>query len=244
MPNSPNDSYTFSDDGFSFGDAFGNPQFHKSGGTTSPVGVLAPTVPSKYYQTNGDVWSHSGTGGANAWIPVEGQYVWSRLASAKLTSAANATSILTIPARDILRITAIVTGYSGNGIASLRFGGVAGAVDSGNNYQTLHATGDNGSKKWDDYSNNNNTNFLRLARANAVLGRMVEVNVSNIQNVRKLCRISTATEAGGSGSSPEIAAGQGIWANTTQQIVSVQLISTANNLSIGSGIIIEGVNLL
>jgi hypothetical protein len=73
---------------------------------------------------------------------------------------------------------------------------------------------------------------------------MVQVNVSNIQNVRKLCQISTATEAGGSGTTPEIATGQGIWANTTQQIVSVQMISTANNLSVGSGFIVEGVNLI
>ena len=56
--------------------------------------------------------------------------------------------------------------------------------------------------------------------------------------------INTATEAGAVGTAANIDVGQGMWANTTQQIVSVQLISTANNLSIGSGFIVEGMNLV
>lgn len=244
MANNVGDANTFDDNGYALGDAFGNPIFHSLTGTSSPVGVLAPTVATYFYQTNGDVWYHSGSGGSSAWSCVAGQYVWSRLGSFKFDTAANASSILTIPARDILRITTIVTGYSGNGIASLRFGGVAGAVDSGNNYSTLHATGLNNSNKWDNYLNSTSTNLLRLAQANAVLGRSSQVIVSNYAADRKVCHISTATEYGGAGTDNRLAAGQGVWGNTTQQILSVQLLSTANNLTVGSGFIVEGVNLL
>jgi hypothetical protein len=238
------DSYTFSDDGFSIGDAFGNPLFHKIGGASSPVGVIAPTIATRYYQTNGDIWFHTGTGGNTAWTPVEGQYVWSRLGSFKFASAANASSIITIPPRDLLRIRCSITGYSANGIASLRFGGVSGAVDSGNTYNTLHATGVQGSSKWDLYANTVTTNFFRLAVSNAVLGRMVSVELQNFATTRKLGTITTITDSGAVGTNLQIATGLGLWANTTQQIVSVQMIATANNMNIGSGFVVEGINIL
>jgi hypothetical protein len=168
---------------------------------------------------------------------------WEILGRTQLTGNAASTDIITIPARDIIRITCIVTGYTGGGIASLRFGGTAGAVDSGNNYATLHATGLNGSNKWDNYTSSVNTSLLRLAQANSTLGRMVNVQVMNIASYRKICQINVANEIGGAGTVNQLATGQGIWANTTNQIVSVQMISTANQLRTDSGFIVEGIKL-
>jgi hypothetical protein len=144
----------------------------------------------------------------------------------------------------LLRLTAIVTGYSGNGIASFRFGGTAGAVDSGNNYNTRFLRINSGaSNNFTDVSTTS-TSYLRMASQAVVLGRQYVANVTNFTTKRKMVSINTATEAGAVGTAANIDVGQGMWANTTQEIVSVQLISTANNLSIGSGFIVEGMNLV
>ncbi len=169
---------------------------------------------------------------------------WQILGRTQLTVAANATSILTIPARTLLRLTAIVTGYSGSGIASFRFGGTAGAVDSGNNYNTRFIRMNSGANNNFTDAPTTSTNYLRMASQNIVLGRQYVANVTNIATVRKMVSINTASEAGAVGTAANIDVGQGMWANTTQQIVSVQLISTANNLLIGSGFIVEGMNLV
>jgi len=41
---------------------------HIISGASSPYGALAPTSATWYYQTNGFVWFHVGSGGVNAWI--------------------------------------------------------------------------------------------------------------------------------------------------------------------------------
>lgn len=169
---------------------------------------------------------------------------WQVLGKTQLTVAANATSIITIPPRTLLRITCIVTGYSGGGIASLRFGTTAGAVDSGNNYNTRFIRAAAGAPNSFTNVSTTTTNFLRLASQNIVLGRQYTVNVTNYPTARKMCTIGTASEAGAAGVEPTLDFGQGMYANTTAQIISVQLISTANNLSIGSGFIVEGINLV
>ena len=169
---------------------------------------------------------------------------WQILGRTQLTVAANATSILTIPPRTLLRLTAIVTGYSGNGIASFRFGGTAGAVDSGNNYNTRFIRMNSGANNNFTDVPTTNTNYLRMASRNRILGRQYVANVTNFTTKRKMVSIDTATEAGAAGTAASLDVGQGMWANTTQQIISVQLISTANNLSIGSGFIVEGVDLV
>ncbi len=169
---------------------------------------------------------------------------WQILGRTQLTVAANATSILTIPPRTLLRLTAIVTGYSGTGIASFRFGGTAGAVDSGNNYNTRFLRINSGASNNFTDVPTTTTNYLRMASQAVVLGRQYVANVTNFTTKRKMVSINTATEAGAVGTAANIDVGQGMWANTTQQIVSVQLISTANNLSIGSGFIVEGMNLV
>jgi hypothetical protein len=177
----------------------------------------------------------------NANSPSDG---WQILGKTQLTSAANSTSIITIPARTLLRVTCIVTGYSGGGIASLRFGTTAGAVDSGNNYNTRFIRMNSGANNNFTDVPTTSTNFLRLASQTIVLGRQYTVNITNFATVRKMCSISTASEAGAVGTAANLDVGQGMYANTTAQIITVQLISTANNLSIGSGFIVEGINLV
>ena len=169
---------------------------------------------------------------------------WQILGRTQLTVAANATSILTIPPRTLLRLTAIVTGYSGTGIASFRFGGTGGAVDSGNNYNTRFLRINSGASNNFTDVPTTSTSYLRMASQAVVLGRQYVANVTNFTTKRKMVSINTTTEAGAVGTAANIDVGQGMWANTTQQIVSVQLISTANNLSIGSGFIVEGMNLV
>lgn len=168
---------------------------------------------------------------------------WQILGKTQLAVGANATSIITIPPRTLLRITCIVTGYSGNGIASLRFGTVAGAVDTGNNYNTRYLRAAAGANNNFTDVPNTSTNFLRLASQNSVLGRQYTVNVTNYATKRKMCSVSTSSEAGAVGTAPTLDWGQGMYGNNTAQIITAQLISTANNLSIGSGFIVEGINL-
>ena len=222
------------------------------GGAGFFSGVDSPTfdapVGSLYLKTDTTrfVKILPGAGGEN-WqqeISLQQDISWQILGRTQLTVAANATSILTIPPRTLLRLTAIVTGYSGNGIASFRFGGTAGAVDSGNNYNTRFIRMNAGSKNNFTDAPQTSTSYLRMASRNRVLGRQYVANVTNFTTKRKMVSIDTATEAGGAGTAADIDVGQGMWANTTQQIISVQLISTANNLSIGSGFIVEGMNLV
>ena len=216
------------------------------GGAGFFSGVDSPTfdapVGSLYLKTDTArfVKILAGAGGEN-W---QQEISWQILGRTQLTVAANATSILTIPPRTLLRLTAIVTGYSGNGIASFRFGGTAGAVDSGNNYNTRFIRMNAGSKNDFTDAPQTSTSYLRMASRNRVLGRQYVANVTNFTTKRKMVSIDTATEAGSAGTAASLDVGQGMWANTTQQIVSVQLISTANNLSIGSGFIVEGVDLV
>lgn len=178
-------------------------------------------------------------------MSLEQQYSsWPVLGSTKLTANGSSSNIITIPACDLLRITVMVTGYQGGGgIASLRFGGTAGAVDSGNNYNTRHQESVAGSDRWDNNTQTNNTDMIRLGRANVNLGRIVTVNCYNVANLRKICKIETATERGGAGTTLLTATGIGQWANTTQQIISVQLVVSGGDLNSGSGFIIEGINL-
>ena len=164
--------------------------------------------------------------------------------NADILAANSANSaILTIPARDILLILVSITGYTGGGgIGSLRFGGVAGAVDSGNNYNTRYLRINAGANN--NFTNvpTNTTNMLRLGSQAITLGRMVAVSSSNNATTRKNIMISTCSEAGGVGVEPPIDIGQGLWGNTTQQIVSVQLTVTANQLTTGTTLQVYGRN--
>ena len=164
----------------------------------------------------------------------------------QLSVAATTTSIITIPARDVIRITAMVTGYGGNDIASLRFGGTAGAVDSGNNYATAFgewSSGQNGNQS--TLTENNTTSLLRLAASAVTTGRHVVVSLNNRTASRKIALIMQSTEFGAANTTPRRETlGNGIWANTTQQIISVQLLTAGGNtLTAGSGFIVEGANL-
>ena len=40
---------------------------HVISGITSPQGAINPSNPTRYFQTDGSIWYHSGTGGISAW---------------------------------------------------------------------------------------------------------------------------------------------------------------------------------
>jgi hypothetical protein len=169
---------------------------------------------------------------------------WQVIGYTVLANAASNTATITIPAFDLLRITIRVTGYGGNDIASLQFGGVAGAVDTNTNYNTLNATGTNGSNKWDNYANNTTNGFLRIAQNTITNGRVSTVTVTNNATTRKICKISTTSDSGAVGTAMLLNDGNGLWSNTTQQIVAVRLITAGgNNLNAGTGFVVEGINL-
>ena len=171
---------------------------------------------------------------------------WEMLGSTKMAANATSSSIVTIPARDIIRITVLVTGYGGGDIVSLRFGGTAGAVDSGNNYATAHGEWNAGQLGNQSTNLESNTqSLLRLAASNVTASRISEVVVSNLTATRKVCSITTATEWGTATTTPRrTTVGHGIWSNTANQIVSVQLVTAGGNtLLAGTGFIVEGYNL-
>jgi len=171
---------------------------------------------------------------------------WQVLGTTKLAANATTSSILTIPPCDILRVTVIVTGYGGGDIVSFRFGGTAGAVDSGNNYATAQAEWNAGqSGNQNTNTENNTTNLMRLAASTITTGRIAQFTISNNATVRKTAIITQATEYGAATVTPRRnTTGDGIWANTTQQIISIQMLTAGGNtLTAGSGFVVEGINL-
>jgi hypothetical protein len=162
------------------------------------------------------------------------------LGSVQMGTAANTSAILTIPAMDWLRISIVVTGYSGNGIVSLQFGGTAGAVDTGNNYLSRWLQSAAGGATFANTANNTQPR-MALATAAVVTSRIISVEVMNNATIVKNSTIKVMTNAGNTVTSqPTIEEGVGFWANTTQQIVSLRLIASANNLLAGTGFWVEG----
>jgi len=171
---------------------------------------------------------------------------WTVLGSTSLAANAASSSIVNIASGyDILRITILVTGYTGNGIFALRFGATVGAVDSGNNYAAAHGewnSGANGNQS--TIAETTSTSMLRLAPVAVSKGRISEVIVANVSAKRKNCVITTATEQGAANTTPRRqTVADGIWANTAGVIRAVQLTTTANNLLTGSGFVVEGFNI-
>ena len=162
-----------------------------------------------------------------------------------LTVAAATTSIITIPARDMLLIQYRVTGYSGADIAAFRFGGTAGSVDTAANYWDRHLTSARGATTFTNTQTASST-MLRVAASTSTRQRTGLVTVTNLQGVSKLCGYLTGalTSTGAAATVGGLDIGGGEWINTTQQIVSVQMLDAgANNLNIGTGFAVFGMNL-
>ena len=160
-----------------------------------------------------------------------------------LAAAAATTAIVTIPARDMLLIQYRVTGYSGADIASFRFGGTAGAVDTAANYWNRSVTSVAGGVVLVNNQNVSAT-LIRVAGLTSTLQRTGCMTVNNLATVSKVCKIETQTSTGAAGTAGGMDWGGGEWVNTTQQIVSVQMLDAgANNLNAGSGFAVFGMNL-
>lgn len=163
------------------------------------------------------------------------------LGSTVLTVAAPQTSIVTLTsAMTKLFIQYNITGYSGNDIAMFRFGGTAGAVDTGNNYWSRHITWAAGGT----VANNTqvtNTSGIRVAGNAVVQGRSGICQLMNYQTVSKPMTIHTQTLTGATGTAGLVDLGGGEWVNTTQQIISIQMVDqNGTNLTVGSGFVVWG----
>jgi hypothetical protein len=196
--------------------------------------------------TNGFTASNAQAAIEEAKAAASGGSGWTVLGSTSLGSNAASTSIVDIASGyDILRITVLVTGYTGNGIFALRFGTSTGAVDSGNNYAAAHGewnSGQNGNQS--TISETTSTSMLRLAPVAVSNGRISQIIVANDSAKRKNCVIITATEQGAANTTPRRqTVADGIWANTSGVIRAVQLTTTANQLTTGSGFVVEGFNI-
>lgn len=166
------------------------------------------------------------------------------LGSTSLSVAAPQTAIVTLTsAMNKLFIQYNITGYSGNDIAMFRFGGTAGAVDSGNNYWSRHITWAAGGT----IATNTqvlSTNGIRVAGNAVVQGRSGICQLMNVATVSKPFTIHTQTLTGAAGTAGLIDLGGGEWVNTTQQIISIQMVDqNGTNLTAGSGFVVWGANI-
>jgi hypothetical protein len=162
-----------------------------------------------------------------------------------LGAAAASTAIVTIPPRDMLLIQFRVTGYAGADIATFKFGGTAGAVDSGTSYWSRHVSAlTPGSVTFTELSSASQTVGIRVAQNTSTLQRAGCLWVNNLATVSKICRIETATSTGAVATAGALNIGAGEWVNTTQQIISVQMADAGGqNLNVGTGFAVFGMNL-
>lgn len=166
------------------------------------------------------------------------------LGSTVITSPAPATSIVTLSsAMTKLWILVNITGYSGGDIASLQFGGVAGAVDTGNNYWSRHMTSSAGGNNWTN-TQVTSTNMMRLAGNAVIQGRTVICDVMNYPTISKPLNQKTQTITGSAATAGVIDIGGGEWVNNTQQIISIRMLDqNGTNLTVGSGFVVWGTNI-
>lgn len=161
------------------------------------------------------------------------------LGSKVLGSAAATTGALTVAAKDVIVIYIRITGYAGGGdIAALRFN-----ADSGANYWDRHITWAAGGTTATN-TQTASTTLVRLARAAATTGRMIEVTISNLSSVSKSITIYTQTGTGAAATVGVIDTGGGEWVNTSAQITSIELLTAAGgNMNANSGFAVFGKNL-
>jgi hypothetical protein len=164
--------------------------------------------------------------------------------STKLAAAATTTSVLTIDPFDMLWITYSVTGYGAADIAAFRFGGTGGAVDSAANYWDRHMQSAAGGTTFTNTQTASST-MIRVAAATATTGRVGSITVQNFATIAKIASFSNSpiTQTANAATVGVVQLGGGQWTNTTQQIVSVQMVTAGGQtLSAGTGFAVWGLN--
>lgn len=161
------------------------------------------------------------------------------LGSTVFTGSAQASAVVTIPARDLLQIQVRVTGYSGGDIASLRFNG-----DSGANYWSRSiswaAAGTTATN-----TQNASATLARLFNQTTTNQRSATVGITNFTTTSKVGNISAQTSSNSAATIPVIEFGGFEWVNTTAQITSVQLLTAGGSITMpaGTGFAVFGRNL-
>lgn len=168
-----------------------------------------------------------------SWLDME------RLGSTRLTASAQATAVVTIPAREQLYILINIAGYSGGDIASLRFNG-----DTGTNYWSRHITFASGAATGVDNPTPSAT-LLRLAGNAVTQGRSVSCSIMNLATVSKAVGIShIQTNTGAAATVGVLNIGGGEWVNTTAQITTIQMLTAGGSITMpaGTGFTVYGSN--
>jgi hypothetical protein len=161
-----------------------------------------------------------------------------RLNSTKLTIAAANTSVLTIPARDILVVIPRVTGYGGADIASLRFNG-----DTGANYWSKPSSAAAATTAMTVAAASVSQAVARMFSATTTLGRSGCIIITNNATTEKIGSVSGATGSGAAATGGTLEENAFGWVNTSAQITTIQMLTAGGQtLLAGSGFIVFGAN--
>lgn len=161
------------------------------------------------------------------------------LGSTVFTSSQQASSVVTIPPRDLLQIQVRVTGYSGGDIASLRFNG-----DSGANYWSRYVTFATGGATAAQTATPSAT-LARLFGQTTTQQRSATIGLTNYASTSKVGNVSAQTSTGSAGTVAYVEFGGFEWVNTTAQITSVQLLTAGGSITMpaGTGFAVFGRNI-
>jgi hypothetical protein len=156
-----------------------------------------------------------------------------------MASAAIASSVLTIPAREELFIMVTVTGLSVADVPALRFNG-----DAANNYWSRYISSVAGGVV---LVNNQNVSvpLARVAGVTFTQRRVAKVLMMNQATHPKVGTVDAQTGSGVAATAGGIEFGGFEWVNTAAQITSIEMRSAGGTatLSIGSGFTVLGRNL-
>jgi hypothetical protein len=119
-----------------------------------------------------------------------------------------------------LRIDVRIAGYSGGGIAKLRFNS-----DTGTNYAFARSDGNA------NVTSTTSTDGIRVAQTSTTASRYFTANVRNVSSQGKAVILEGSSASESAGTAPTINHVRGVWDNTSTQITSVTLNS-------GSGVLL------
>lgn len=165
-----------------------------------------------------------------------------RIGGFRFNAAAVSSGNIQIPARDVLLILVVVTGYSGGDIASLRFNADATAAGYGSTWKTQSNAAPPVNAQ---VTNNGTLAHITLGSAGITIGRMVLVQISNIAGQRKIICMENSNESTTSTEGVADIKGWGEYTVTAGQITQIDMRTSggANTLNAGSGFIVYGDNL-
>lgn len=166
-----------------------------------------------------------------------------RIGGTKLSAAAVTTGAIQIPPRDVIVVLAVITGYSGGDIASLRFNADATATNYGSTWKTQSNAAPPVNAQ---VANNGTLAHITLGSAGIAIGRMVLVQIANIAGQRKIICMENSNESATTTEGVADIKGWGEYTVTAGQITSIEMRTSggAITMNAGSGFIVYGDNLV